>query len=158
MPTESTSYFWQQLQSGYAQIKVAGSLFEEQSNFEHVDIPTEVRELQEIIENQTPSYEVNAIATILREEYNILQIIPATSSPVAKLEVQMDITRKTEIQLHIVLSLSFHPATVAFAQSLQTTIETQIAIQHSRTEHERDFQLALRHCLSTAFDTLFHSS
>ena len=94
--------------SGYAAISVSGTLSKEAPPHEDVDDPPELMELREMIAVQYQSTEVQIIGEILLEEYHILQTVPATSEPVPRLSVHVEIgavrsngTRRVDLTIEL---------------------------------------------------------
>ena len=57
------------------------------------DQPSEaMAELKDLVTTQSQSTEVQIISDILAQEYEVLQVVPATSNPIARLAVRIDLS------------------------------------------------------------------
>ena len=140
--------------SGYAEISVSGQLSAPVSS-KHVEseghIPPELQELRDLIDAQSQSRATQLIGEILYEEYEILQIIPATSEPVPHLMVHVLLTPlspKRNRHLHLTLELNHQ------LESWRAEVEGVLVEHSSLDEIEQEFCHVTRGCLKTAFHEL----
>ena len=85
---------WPLLRSGYAVIAVSGAVMSNEATpAVKDDQPSEVMaELKDLVTTQSQSSEVQIIGDILAKEYEVLQVVPATSNPIARLAVGIDLS------------------------------------------------------------------
>jgi hypothetical protein len=101
---------WPLLRSGYFVSAVTGSVLSEEPtpNFGNPTPPPELKAVHELLSAQAKSPEATMVEAILRDEYALSGIVPATSHPISELTVAIQISgpdsdanRRVRVQLQV---------------------------------------------------------
>lgn len=147
---------WPLLRSGYSLTTVSGSVLsgEATPDFDANEPPVVIAELQDMIATQFNSPEKDIVEAILREEYQVLAIIPATSHPIAKLTVSVQLSGPDDEQNRRVRAhLGF-----TYQMSSKGGVAEALMPQGTTEKESYDhFREAVRTALATAFKDMEQS-
>ncbi len=144
---------WPLLHSGYSVIVVSGAVLVEEPtpDFDGDAPPAALAELQSMMTTQSQSPEVVIVDEVLRADHKVLQIIPATSHPIGRLDVAVEISGPGEDGNRRVRS------TLSFGYAMNSKggeAEAPMAIGANDEERYANFRAAIRTALAQAFKKL----
>ena len=144
---------WPLLHSGHSVIVVSGAVLSEEPtpDFDGDEPPAALAELRAMITTQSQSPEVKIVDDVLRTEYEVLQIIPATSHPIGRLNVAVEISGPAEDGSRRVRS------TLDFRYRMRSKggeAEAPMAAGANEAECYTHFRAAVREALALAFQKL----
>jgi hypothetical protein len=144
---------WPLLHSGYSVIVVSGAVLSEEPtpDFDGDEPPAALAELQSMMVTQSLSPEVKIVDDVLRADYEVLQIIPATSHPIGRLDVAVEISGPGEDGNRRVRS------TLGFSYEMSSKggeAEAPMAAGANDEERYANFRAAIREALAQAFKKL----
>ena len=144
---------WPLLHSGYSVIVVSGAVLSDEPTpeFDGDAPPAALAELQSMMVTQSQSPEVKIIDEILRADYEVLQIIPATSHPIGKLDVAVEISGPDANGNRRVRSILSFRYQMGFKGG---QAEATMATGTNDEERYAGFKAAIREALAAAFKQL----
>jgi len=138
--------------AGYSLIDVKGSVLSvaPTPDFDS-NAPPEVKELRHQMMKQTQSREIKLVDEILRKDYGALQIVPATSAPIGKLDVSVELSGPAaDKSRRVRAGLSFR-----YQMQMSTGMgEAKMAAGATNDERYANFQSAAQKAIAKAYKQL----